>query len=209
MRLFDLFESCTDDTRKQDAVRSTPDFDISIGRFADEQGQLVADFPIGYDDLVSKIRQYTTASSLNSALLSGRKLSTKLQSQYDALMELKDLRDTLSKEHHVYSGIGVFDPKSIMKNDIFQTGSFISASINIAVASKNNNFKRKEDADDHLLHFILPKGYRGCFYIGPYSTSPEELEIVIFPNERFRLISSKTRKLDDAIRHIYTLKPVK
>lgn len=216
MNLLDLFknsivrESYTDDTGKQNAVITDAAYDLSVGRFAAEQGQLVASFPLEYEEIVRVIREYTTASSLNSALLAGRKLSARSQRQYDALMELKSLRYKLGEEHHVYSGAGLFDPTRAISDDIFQTPAFISTSLNIAVAAKTNNFRRQEKhADqDHLLHFILPKGYAGCFYIGPYSITPEELEMIIFPDQRFQLIASKTRRLDKADRLIYTFRPL-
>jgi hypothetical protein len=209
MKLLDLFESYTDDTGKRNAVITDAEYDLTVGRFAAEQGQLVASFPLEYEYLVRGIREYTTASSLNAALLSGRKLSTRFQTQYDALMELKSLHYKLNEEHHVYSGAGVFDPIDATNDDIFQTPAFISASLNIAVAAKNNNFRRQaaHADEDHLLHFILPKGYAGCFYIGPYSMTPEELEMIIFPNQQFRLVASKTRRLNNASRRIYTFRP--
>lgn len=208
MHLLELWlnESYTDDTGKQNAVITDAAYDLSVGKFAAEQGQLVASFPLEYDDVVKVIRDYTTASSLNAALLADRKLSARSQTQYDTLMELKALHYKLGEEHHVYSGAGVFDPISATTDDIFQTPAFISASLNIAVAAKTNNFRQAADVD-HLLHFILPKGYAGCFYIGPYSVTPEELEMIIFPNQRFRLITSKTRRLGNIARRIYTFRP--
>lgn len=204
-----LIESYTDDINKSGSSILSSNYNLKIDKFAKEQGQLVATFPIQYEDTIKAIRDYTKESSINAALLSDKKLNRASKIQYELLIDLKKLHYRLNEEHHVYSGTGNFDPNTVIKNKIFNTDAFISSSLNIEVAAKNNNFHRKETntKEDHILYFILPKGYNGCFYIGPYSSSPEELEMLIFPNEKFKIIKSKTLQLKNCLRHIHTLTP--
>lgn len=209
MRYREIIESYSDDTETAGSEITSPDFNLTITDYTKEQADLMVDFSIDDSEMAKTIRTYTEASSINGALISGRKLGSKLQKQQDELLSLKTLGCSLSRAHHVYSGTGIFDPSEIIKRKVFKSAAFISASLNIEVAAKTNNFRRekKHGEDDYVLHFMLPKGYKCCFYIGPYSTFPEELEMMIFPNERFKLVGTTVLELDDCHRHIFTMAP--
>ncbi len=209
--LIDVIESFTNDTNTKDAKLTNSDLELSVKKFADEQAKLMKEFYIDDSELAEQVRNFTKESPLNKILIKGKSLNKKYEEQYYALMLLKKYGYSLQEKHHVYSGSHGFDPTEISKDGIFETPAFISASLNIAVSSKINNFHReKEDgSEDHIMHFILPKGYKGCFYLGAYSTYPEELEMIIFPEEKFKLESSEKFKTKGIERHIHTFRPVK
>jgi len=92
---------------------------------------------------------------------------------------------------------------------IFHTPAFLSTSLSVRVAVKTTNYRRDqaEEVDDHVIHFILPEGFTGGFYVAPYSNDPEELEFLIFPEESFSHINTKIIDLGGIKRHIHTFKP--
>lgn len=203
-------ESYKNDINQNNIMSRSNNIDLHVRRFIKEQNQLVATFPITSETIISAIKEYTKESSLNFELLSGKKLSKKSQHEYDALMDLKKLNYRLGESHHVYSGSSIFDPKKVYNNKIFRTSTFISTSLNVMVAIKNDNFHHKDhtEKEDVILHFILPKNYGGCFYIGSHSISPEELEMLIFPNETFQITKTSSIQIKELVRTIHTLSPV-
>jgi hypothetical protein len=172
---------------------------------AKEDQQLKDDFVIDSVNFRDAIYDYTTESPINEELIDAggdpKKLSAKSRRQYKLLVAN---HGKLSEEHHVYSGSGDFGP-----NKDFETACFISASLSIEIAANTTNFRREEkDADhDNILHFILPKGFAGGFYIAPYSQDPEEFEFLIYPNQAFSFVETTVFEIDGITRRIHTFKP--
>ena len=206
--IIDLFDSYTNDDESLDASYIGSEY-VDTHGFEEENRQLKSYFKVKSKAAQKAILDYTTESPINNLLnrvLDGdpTKLPLKYRKQYGLLT---GLHGVLKEEHHVYSGTGTFDATEKLENNLFKTTSFISASLNIKIAAMTANFRR-DGTDDNLMHFILPKGFDGGFYIAEYSYDPEELEYLIFPNEKFQYIESKKLEISGITRHIHVFKPL-
>lgn len=206
----EVSESLEDETSTDNAKSLDSETFLTSDNYVNEQADLLRVYTIDDPELLTAVRRYTEASTINAALRKGRKLGRVLAPQHASLMRLKEFDRSLPEEHYVYSGMGTLDPEDIIQDGVLTSDAFISASLSSEVAAKNNNFRRekKGKSTDYLLSFRLPEGYRDCYYLGPYSTSPGELEMLIFPGCTFRVTGRKTYALDDGVtRVIYSLEP--
>lgn len=206
-----LLDSVEDETREADAQKLETNINLDADGFADENSQLAADFVITDPSVQRAVKHYTKESSINDELIrvecNVARLPEDSRIEYDQLISLKGT--PLGEEHHVYSGTGTFNPMDLTERGIFSTPAFISSSLSMKVAVKTTNYRRDQDGarEDHVLHFTLPEGFTGGFYVAPYSTDPEELEYLIFPQEKFRHVSSRVLSLGGVQRHVHTFSP--
>jgi hypothetical protein len=213
MRLYEFVnESYTDDTKSSDVRNLDQNEYLEIGDFKAENDHLASYFKVEDPILKTIIRQYTNASSINAELIKVNgvilDLSKKQSTIYNQLTNLKGTE--LREEHHVYCGTGIFDPRKVITNNLFRTPTFLSTSLSIRVAIKTSNFRRNEmkSDQDNILHFILPKGFKGGFYIAPFSRDPEELEFLIFPLVEFRYTTTKIITVENIKRYVHSLIPL-
>ncbi len=212
-----VMDSYLDDSSSEDSKRIEKNINLEIGDFAEENDHLAKYYTIQDTkyansrgaETIKAIEEYTAGSEINGALIEvggdSFELPPGLRKQYTMLMSLKG-KVRLPEEHHTYSGTGTFNPMDVTVDGIFETPAFLSTSLSIKVAVKTTNYRRDED-EDHVLHFVLPEGFIGGYYIAPYSKDPEELEFLIFPKEKFRHIRSTAMNLDGIKRHIHTFEP--
>jgi hypothetical protein len=213
-----LVDSYTDDSESVDAQRLEKNINLEIGGFAEENDQLAQYYVVPDtkyanslgSEIIKAIKEYTAGSDVNGELIEAggdlNLLPPLLKKQYQLIMSLKG-KYRLQEEHHTYSGTGTFDPMEVTVDGIFQTPAFLSTSLSVKVAVKTTNYRRESD-DDHVLHFVLPEGFVGGFYVAPYSQDPEELEFLLYPQERFRHLHSHVVVLDGVKRHIHSFKPL-
>jgi hypothetical protein len=204
-----LLDSVEDETSGADAKRLETNINLDFEGFADEDKQLSATFIITDPAIRKAVRHYTKESTINDELIRVNcditRLPEDFQIEYERLISLRGT--PLGEEHHTYSGTGTFNPMDITERGIFSTPAFISTSLSMKVAVKTTNYRRDDAAEDHVLHFILPEGFDGGFYVAPYSHDPEELEYLIFPQEAFRHVGSKVLSLGGVQRHIHSFRP--
>ncbi len=210
MRHFiNLTDSYQDDSNKIDAKSLEDNINLDFSGFEKENKQLSSEYIVDDKEIQKAIKHYTHASSINDELIRANgnidKLPTDFRTEYNLLMKLEG---NLQENHHVYSGTGTFNPLDVVVDNVFNTPAFLSTSLSIKVAVKTDNFRRKDSDEDHIIHLFLPKGFTGGFYIAPYSYDPEELEFLIFPNEKFRHIGDQKLELDGVHRIIHSFKPV-
>jgi hypothetical protein len=212
MRYFiNLADSYQDDTKSVEAAHTESDLNLVVGSFKKEDLQLTDEFHIDDPAVQAAVMNYTHESTINSELIrvDGQvpRMPESFQDEYKLLMSLKGT--PLGENHQTYCGTGTFNPMEVTSGGIFQTPAFMSTSLSIRVAVKTTNGRREnaEEVEDHVLHFVLPKGYEGGFYVAPYSRDPEELEYLIFPKEHFRHIKTEIRNFEDVKRHIHSFRP--
>ena len=206
--LINIVDSYTNDTNSDEAKGLSDTTNLEIGDFSKENDELSAYYVIKSQGMQQVVKHYTKESTINSELIKVGgdidQLPELAKREYNALMSLKGT--PLQEEHHVYSGTGTFDPLEVTVNGVFETPAFLSTSLNIEVAVKTTNFRREED-EDFVIHLILPEGFSGCFYVAPYSFNPEELEMLVFPKERFAFIKTQKLMLDGVNRTVHSFKP--
>lgn len=122
--------------------------------------------------------------------------STYYQRYNEHLMRFLSNAAPLTREHHVYSGMGHYCPETT-KNGIFKIDRHISASINPEISAIHSNGRSVSSEPIHTLHFHLPVGYKGGRYIAPYSDYPQELEYVLKSNQKFRMTGADTVSMFD------------
>jgi len=202
--------------------RLESNINLEIGDFAEEDAELAKHYVIPDtkyansvgSERVKAIKDYTAGSEINGKLIEvegdPNMLPSNFRKEYTMLMSLKG-KVPLPEEHHTYSGTGTFNPMDVTENGIFETPAFMSTSLSMKVAVKTTNYRRDNahEEEDHVLHFILPKGYTGCYYVAHYSHDPEELEMLIFPKERFKHVSSQKLMLGGVTRHVHTFEPLR
>lgn len=140
-----------------------------------------------------------------------------------ALTELFDKHpSTLTREHHVYSGLGPKDPTLFMKKGVFTTPAYTSTSIRPSIAVKHTNTQRIDrqwvndrSTEDHIIHFHLPKGYTGGKYIQGH-TEYHEGEFLLRPKQKWKVVGKESinmtigaRSKRPHTRHIWTVVPHK
>lgn len=211
MRAHELLasESFKDETVASLARSQSDELNLSFRGAQREHDALEDQFVVKDAEVKKAIRAYTRESTLNQLLIDGELSShPKYERQYDLLMSLP--RIPLHEEHHLYSGFGAFSPAEVMERKVFSTPAFISASLTLKPAIKTTNFRRlRQDADqDHVIHFLLPEGYTGGFYIAPYSASPEELEFILFPDQEFKVVATQKIEIGEAVRTIWSMRPL-
>jgi hypothetical protein len=206
-----IMDSYEDDSNSEEAKRIETNMNLSIKGFEEENKQLESEYIIEDPKVQSAVKHYTHASSINEELIRvdgvpGR-LPEDFRNEYDLLISLKGT--PLGEEHHTYCGTGTFNPMEVTVGGIFKTPAFLSTSLSVRVAVKTTNHRREQahNVEDHVLHFVLPEGFTGGFYIAPYSSDPEELEFLLFPKEHFRHLGSKVIELDGIKRHIHSFRP--
>ena len=212
MRYFiNLADSNTDESDSVESTRLETNINLEIGAFANEHEQLAQQFRITDQATVAAVRHYTHESTINSELIrvGGNPMSMPkdFREEYAKLISLQGT--PLAEEHHTYSGTGTFNPMDVTVNGMFHTPAFLSTSLSLRVAVKTTNHRRDqaEAQEDHVLHFVLPAGFMDGFYVAPYSSDPEELEYLIFPNVPFRHLNTKVLSLGGVKRHVHSFTP--
>lgn len=133
-------------------------------------------------------------------------------SVHKALIKMFDEHPSaLTREHHVYSGLGRKDPTEYMKRGIFTTPAYTSTSVKPSIAIQHTNsssggdvfthsYKKAESIDEHVLHFHLPEGYTGGKYIQGH-TAYDEHEMVLRPKQKWRVVGKHTLELGTGTAH--------
>lgn len=102
----------------------------------------------------------------------------------------------LEHEHHVYSGLGGYDPHLIFSaaNGVFKAKHFVSGSIDPAIATQHDNLKTmlQDGEESHVVHFHLPKGYAKARYIAHISEFPGEHEMLFDRDQHWKLTGTHT-----------------
>jgi hypothetical protein len=209
--LVNLVDSYADETDTVESTRLETNINLEVGAFKDENDQLAGEFVIDDPAIRKAIKHYTHESSINDELIRAEgdvsRLPEDSQIEYKQLISLKGV--PMAEGHHTYCGTGTFNPMEVTQGGIFQTPAFLSTSLSLKVAVKTTNYRRDHDhaVEDHVIHFILPEGFAGGFYVAPYSNDPEELEYLVFPQENFRHVGSQVLPLDGVKRHVHSFKP--
>lgn len=133
-------------------------------------------------------------------------------SVHKALIKMFDEHPSaLTREHHVYSGLGRKDPTEYMKRGIFTTPAYTSTSVKPSIAIQHTNaslgddvfthsYEKPESIDEHVLHFHLPEGYTGGKYIQGH-TAYDEHEMVLRPKQKWRVVGKHTLELGTGTAH--------
>ncbi len=106
---------------------------------------------------------------------------------------ITDDLNPLDSEHHVYSGLGTFNPHSILEHSggVFKAKHFVSATIDPNIAMRHDNHKRQllmdDRTDSHILHFHLPVGYNKGRYIAPISEFQGEHEMLLDRDQHWKV----------------------
>lgn len=206
-----IMDSYEDESGSEEAKRVETNMNLDMKGFEGENAQLEAEFVIEDPKVQSAVRHYTHASSINEELIRvdgvAARMPEDFRMEYELLVSLKGT--PLGEEHHTYCGTGTFNPMDVTVGGIFKTPAFLSTSLSVRVAVKTTNHRREQanEVEDHVLHFVLPEGFSGGFYVAPYSNDPEELEFLVFPKEHFRHLDSTVVELDGIKRHIHTFQP--
>lgn len=150
----------------------------------------------------TEILQDHTASSqaLNMALVVGRPGEYTKNKARTISHAITDNLQPLETEHHVYSGLGDFNPHAILEHSggVFKAKHFISASIDPDIAMRHDNHKRMmgsggtQQTDSHILHFHLPKGYAKGRYIAPLSEFAGEHEFLLDREQHWKVDNVQT-----------------
>ena len=139
-------------------------------------------------------------------------LNAKAKDTHAGLMDMHKSNPALQTAHHVYSGLGNFDPRSAVhkSNGIFEHKAHLSTSINPSIAKQRNEALSDGDrhAPKHVLHITLPKGYKGGRYVAPHSQDQREREMLLKP-QKFKITKSETvtHPTTGAITTIHHAKP--
>jgi hypothetical protein len=136
--------------------------------------------------------EHWSASShgINRHLIRGDELHEDDRKTHEHMQHLINTAAPLEHAHHVYSSMGTFDPSKLMdSNKTFRTVSYTSTSLNPEIAAAHANGYHR---DTHIVHFHLPKGYRGGRYIADHSQYPHEREVVIAPGKKFKMVGHET-----------------
>jgi hypothetical protein len=161
------------------------------------------------------IHRMTSASHMiNADLLDRKPVHPMWAGVHNKLSEMFAKTPPLDREHHVYSGMGDFDPQEHFKEKrgYFYSPSYISTSIAPQVAVRHSNLKAFGTEHEHIMHFILPKGYKGGHYIANYSPFAGEHEMLLKPGQQWKVTahnkySIKRSDGSSAIRHVYSAVP--
>ena len=172
-----------------------------------------------HDPIVTKyashVRRITGASHFINNDLVRNKVHPIYKTMHENLLQMFKEVPKLTREHHVYSGLGDFDPQDHFDrgNGKFRIKSYISTSIVPQIAVRHTNLKGMTDDDEHILHFILPKGYKHGAYIANYSPFISEREMLLRPNQTFEVVKKNTHHIvknnTPKQRHIWTVIPAK
>lgn len=168
---------------------------------------------VGSDNAGRMIRGYTAHSKkINEGLIKNNGSPDPIhKAVHEGLMNVHKNAAPLERDHHVYSSLGKFNPSTVLGPDkVFRTPAHVSASTKPAVAVSHANMRRDwtEAADEHVMHFHLPKGHTGATYIAGRSHYPEESEMLIKPNSTFKVHSTTTVPLSNGkTRTIWHVKP--
>lgn len=141
---------------------------------------------------VSTITSYTLGSSEMNRVLVADRLSLYTHHQ-DKVKRLDGELEHLSRkgtphEMHVYSGLG-FDPTEHMKGGTFHTPAYISASTDPEVAREYG-----KSESQHIIHFHLPKGFKGGTYVRPHSSWEEESEFLLKRGQKWKVTNHQVVK---------------
>lgn len=161
------------------------------------------------------IRAYADDSALiNSRLLGGKghAHTDKINEQISYLKDAINKAPALTKEHHVYSGLGEGGPDEHEKtvNKIFKTKSFMSTSISPEIAAAHAQYKGGRSRYEwNILHIHLPVGYKGGRYIAKHSSYAGEGEFLIAPDQKFKILGKTTHDIesDDGTTHVWHAVP--
>lgn len=207
----EIMDSYEDESESEEAKRVETNMNLSMEGFSEENTQLEAEYVIDDPEVQSAVRHYTHESSINEELIRvdgvADRMPEDFRKEYKLLTSLKGT--PLGEEHHTYCGTGTFNPMDVTSGGVFKTPAFLSTSLSVRVAVKTTNYRREKahEDEDHVIHFILPEGFSGGFYVAPYSNDPEELEFLVFPKEHFQHENSTVVELDGIKRHIHTFRP--
>jgi hypothetical protein len=210
-RFINIMDSYADDSESIEGKRLETNLNLSVDDFKEENDQLAAEFQIDDPAVQAAVKHYTHESTINEELIRVEgvvaRMPENFREEYDHLIGLKGA--PLGEEHHTYCGTGTFNPMDVTLDGVFKTPAFLSTSLSVRVAVKTTNYRRDQDEaqEDHVIHFILPEGFVGGFYVAPYSADPEELEFLIFPKEQFRHLHTHVVVLDGIKRHIHSFRP--
>ncbi len=203
-------ETMTNTRDKTPAVRQSKD-----PQYANEHN-ILSDL---HDPITAKyastVHRMTNASHMiNSDLLEGNEVHPMWRGVHNKLTDMFSETPALEREHHVYSGMGDFDPHVHFaeKRGYFFNKSYVSGSIAPEVAIRHSNLKAFGTDHEHILHFVLPAGYKGAHYIANYSPFQGEHEMLIKPRQRWKLMSQtkysvKRSDGSSGVRSIWTVKP--
>lgn len=165
-----------------------------------------------YEDHWNHVAQWSESSRhINQHLISGgkKKIDPDAHETMQHMHKMVATAKPLEQTHHVYSGMGTFDPsKHLTGSDgHMKTAGFISTSLNPEVAGIHAKGS-KPAKETHVAHFELPKGYKGARYIGNYSHYMDEHEMVIGPNQRFKKTGESVVHHDDGRKvTVHSFKP--
>jgi hypothetical protein len=222
----DIVDSYQSEVGNDDSRRIETNINLDFKGFEAEHAQLAAQYQITTASVLHMTKLYTAGSDINAALIEAggdpSQLDGAMRAQYYSLLMLNN-RVALNEVHHTYSGTGEFDPREITEDGVLSTPAFTSSSLSIKVAVKTTNYRRDDETDeweatrnalladmmpeDHVLHFILPAGFKNGFYVAPYSHDPEELEFLIMPNTRFKYVKTETATVQGIRRNFHTYEP--
>jgi hypothetical protein len=90
----------------------------------------------------------------------------------------------LPHDTHVYSGVTGYDPSEALQHGSFHTPTHTSTSLNPKIAAAHVGDTTKEH---HIIHFHLPKGFKGGRYISEHSSFPGELEYLMKPGQNWKV----------------------
>jgi hypothetical protein len=131
-----------------------------------------------------------SSHAINQHLIHGKELYEDDRKTHEHMQRLINTAAPLDRDHHVYSSFGRFDPsKLIDHNKTFATPAYTSTSLNPEIASAHAH---GHGVGTHMVHFHLPKGYKGTRYIAAHSQYPHERELVLGPGKKFKMVGHET-----------------
>jgi hypothetical protein len=177
--------------------------------------KLVEHYPLS-EHHANVLRNYTLESSdYNNDIIHnvGRKYSGDIKNITDTINELG--QKGLPHQLHVFSGTGDWNPLHHVdkKLEMLRTPAFTSTSINPHIALDFTSAKSNKGIilpEKHILHFVLPKGYRNGAYISHASQLPKEREYLLNKNQFWNYEGNhinNTLRYDKQPVRIHTLTP--
>ena len=169
---------------------------------------------------IPSIKEYSNggSSEINHALIS-QHYHSGLKTQINHISKFINNATPLPHETHVYSGVKGYDPKKLITRAGFlKTPAFTSTSLfpHIAAAHSNDNVDSYEDTkpvgiNRHVIHFILPKGYKRGRYIRPvaFDDYKNEYEFLLDKDQKWKHVGHHEHSLAHAKRHIWSVVPHK
>lgn len=161
------------------------------------------------------IRRFTTASHFINSDLLHDKVGPMWKTTHENLQHLFTETKPLVRSHSVYGGLGPFNPEEHFNhsNGVFKIKSYISTSINPEIAIKHSNLKSiGDDSDQHIIHYVLPKGYTSGHYVSTVSPFKSEREMLLNAGQKFKLDKHTIYNIENngvkKQRHLWSVSPI-